>query len=298
MKKTLLVIVLSILLIVSLTGCGKADKNENGVPAAEQQNAADAEAPAENDGQNPVMNVAGVYHAEGCLEALVECEGTEDAKITVTYAPSPWFHDVTVMSGRFDPETLTVEFTNAVLTEYVYNSDGSVDEEKPGYTDGTGRAVFSIEDNTMTVTEETSSGDLETVYTFGPSGELMTVTDPDHYAGVTAMDKREVETVVGFAVRTAYLSENWYAIADMIRYPITINGTELSDSVAFIEYMQDKTVSETDRQAMYDEDFLDMFVNYQGICMGDGEVWLSDPNYMTDEEPVLEIIAINGITDR
>ena len=234
MKKTLLVIVLSILLIVSLTGCGKADKNENGVPAAEQQNAADAEAPAENDGQNPVMNVAGVYHAEGCLEALVECEGTEDAKITVTYALSPWFHDVTVMSGRFDPETLTVEFTNAALTEYVYDSDGSVDEGKHGYTDGTGRAVFSIEDNTMTVTEETSSGDLETVYTFGSSGELMTVTDPDHYAGVTAMDKREVETVVGFAVRTAYLSENWYAIADMIRYPITINGTELSDSVAFI----------------------------------------------------------------
>ena len=34
-----------------------------------------------------------------------------------------------------------------------------------------------------------------------------------------------------------------------------------------------------------DEDCLDMFVNGQGICMGSGQVWLNDPNYMTDAEP-------------
>jgi hypothetical protein len=41
-----------------------------------------------------------------------------------------------------------------------------------------------------------------------------------------------------------------------------------------------------------------MFVNGQGICMGSGQVWLNDPNYMTDAEPQLQIIAINGIVDR
>ena len=84
----------------------------------------------------------------------------------------------------------------------------------------------------------------------------------------------------------------------MIRYPITINGTELSDSEAFLEFMKDKTVCESDRNAMMDEDLLDMFVNGEGICMGSGQIWLNDLNYMTDEDPQLQIIAISGIEER
>ena len=41
-----------------------------------------------------------------------------------------------------------------------------------------------------------------------------------------------------------------------------------------------------------------MFVNGEGICMGSGQVWLNDPNYMTDKVPQLQIIAISGIVDR
>ena len=74
--------------------------------------------------------------------------------------------------------------------------------------------------------------------------------------------------------------------------------TELADADAFIGYMIDKTLSESDREAMLEEDFLDMSVNDQGIMMGDGQLWLGDPNYGTDAEPVLEIIAINGIVER
>ena len=284
-------------LVLSLAACGSAPTAET-EPAAEPQATEPVQASAEDNGQNPVMNFVGVYSTDYSTEALVEAEGTENAKITVTWAGSPWFHNQTVMSGRFDPQTLTVEFNSATLTEYTYNSDGSVSEETVSYTDGTGRAVFNPEDNTLTITEEFSSGNIDTVYTWGPSPDMKYVSDPDHYASVTAMDKAKVETVVGFHVRTAYLSENWFALADMIRYPITINGTELADSDAFLGYMIDKTVSESDRDAMLEEDFLDMFVNDQGIMMGDGEIWLSDPNYGTDAEPVLEIIAINGIVNR
>ena len=66
----------------------------------------------------------------------------------------------------------------------------------------------------------------------------------------------------------------------------------------YLEYMEDKTVHESDRQAMMGEDLLDMFVNGQGICMGSGQVWLNDPNYMTDQEPELQIIAISGIVEK
>lgn len=303
MKTKLYALAITMLMVVSIAGCGAAPSADTGAAAesqvtAESQITEDSGLTVEDEGQNPVMNFVGVYSSGDSMEALVEAEEAENAKITVTYAGSPWFHHQTIMSGHFDSETLTVEFDNAAMTEYTYNSDGSVKEEKVTYTDCTGSAVFGPEDGTLTITEKFESSDVETVFTWGEASDMKTVTDPDHYAGVTAMDKYEVETVVGFNVRTAYLSENWYALADMIRYPITINDTELADSDAFLGYMMDKTIDESDKQEMYDEDFLDMFVNYQGICMGSGQVWLNDPNYMTEEEPVLQIIAISGIVSR
>ena len=297
MKKKLITLVLSLALALSLAACGTGPAAENKTPAAEPQVTEAVEMP-EEDGQNPIMNFVGVYSTEYNTEALVEAEGADGAKITVTWAGSPWFHTQTVMSGPFDPETLTMTFADAVLTEYTYASDGSVAGEKASDTDGKGHAVFDPANNSLTITEEFESGDIETVYAWGSSPDMKYVSDPDHYAPVTAMDKFQVETVVAFNVRTAYLEQNWYALADMIRYPITINGTELVDADAFLGYMMDKTVAESDRDAMLEEDFLDMFVNGQGICMGSGQIWLNDPNYMTDQEPTLQIIAISGIVDR
>ena len=286
-KKVLAVLFVCMMLLLSACGGAAQAQEENNDEAAGPQ-----------DGQNPVMNFVGIYSTEYSTEALVEADGAEGAKITVTWAGSPWFHTQTVMSGPFDPETLTMTFTNATLTEYTYASDATITEEKTSYTDGKGHAVFNPADNTLTITEEFESGNMDTVYTWGPSPDMKYVSDPEHYAPVTAMDKFQVETVVGFNVRTYYLSENWYAMADMIRYPITINGTELTDADAFLGYMIDKTVSESDRDTMMEEDLLDMFVNGQGICMGSGQIWLNDPNYMTDKEPVLQIIAISGIVNR
>lgn len=297
MKKKLFVFVLSAVLLLSLAACGSTPASETEAPATKPQATESVEMPAE-DGQNPVMNFVGIYHADDSIEALVEADGADGAKITVTWAGSPWFHNQTVMSGPFDSETLTMTFTDAALTEYTYASDGSVAEEKSSNTNGKGRAAFNPADNTLTITEEFESGNIDNVYAWGPSSDMKYVSNPEHYASVTAMDKFQVETVVAFNVRTAYLDQNWYALADMIRYPITINGTELDDADAFLGYMIDKTVSESDRDAMLEEDFLDMFVNGQGICMGSGQIWLNDPTYMTDEEPTLQIIAISGIVDR
>ena len=57
-------------------------------------------------------------------------------------------------------------------------------------------------------------------------------------------------------------------------------------------------ISESAREAMLEEDFLDMTVDGEEICMGDGAIRLSDPNNKTDGEPKLEIIAIGGIVSR
>ena len=276
------------------------------IPAESADSAASSEAQVtetpveagEEDGQNPVMNFIGVYSSGKSKEALVEADGMENAKITVTSAYSPWYHTQTIMSGPFDADSLTVEFKNAVMTEYTYKTDGSEDDKNVLYKDVAGKAVFDYEKNTVTITEKTPSGEVKTEYSWGAAPDMKTVTDPDHYRGVTAMDKARIETVIGYNVRSAYLKEDWKTLAGMIRYPITINKTELADSEAFLGYMIDKKVDESDRQAMNDETLLDMFVNGQGICMGSGQIWLNDPNYMTDKEPVLEIIAISGIVSK
>ena len=301
MRKRLFALVIAATLVFSMAGCGAAAPAQSESSAAESVEPEVTEEPeepveeaTEEDGQNPVMNFIGVYNTSDSTEALVEADGMENAKITVTYAGNPWFHKQTVMSGAFDVDTLTMEFSDAAQTEYTYNSDGSVREEKPGYKGGKGKAVFTA-DNTLTITENFPTGDVETVFNWGPSTSMKTVTDPDHYAMVTAMDKFEIETVIGFNVRRAYLRQDWLVLADMIRYPIKINDTELADKDAFLGYMVDKRVADSDWDVMNEEECLDMFVNGEGICMGSGQVWLNDASYMTDKEPKLEIIAISGI---
>ena len=90
MKKTLLSFVLSMALIISMTGCGTVPSAENEAPAAEPQVTADVQTPAEDDGQTvpaetaePVApeaeseaqaaNYMTAYRADGSTAILVDC---------------------------------------------------------------------------------------------------------------------------------------------------------------------------------------------------------------------------------
>jgi hypothetical protein len=54
----------------------------------------------------------------------------------------------------------------------------------------------------------------------------------------------------------------------------------------------DGEVSEDFLKAVEEESCKDMFANYQGICMQDGEVWISQRGDEPDAEP--KVIALNG----
>ena len=114
------------------------------------------------------------------------------------------------------------------------------------------------------------------------------------YSGVTAMDPAEVEAFC-LKAKQAYLNGDWAALAEMIRYPITVAGTELSDAAAFTAFMADKTIAAADREELEADPCTDLFYNGQGICLGAGEIWLNDASYMTDNAPDLKVIAISGI---
>ena len=114
-------------------------------------------------------------------------------------------------------------------------------------------------------------------------------------SGVTAMDPAEVEALC-LKAKQAYLNGDWETMAEMIRYPITVAGTELTDAAAFTAFMADKTVAAADREELEADPCTDLFFNGQGICLGAGEIWINDANYMSDADPLLQVISLNGVS--
>lgn len=296
--KKLLMIAMACLLVL-LAACGTA----NTAPASEAP--AEPAAETSGDGQNPVMNFVGVYGA-GKGSILVEAEGERGAKITVTWANGAAEKSQWSMSGEFDEETLSVAYSNCTKTDLVFTDDVSDPVETVVYTDGTGRIVFAGERYALSWEDDQEHIADGTVFLGGqqPAEEpeqaenAAAEEDPDYYSPVTAMEKSEVERLAA-AVREAYLAEDWAAIAGMIRYPINMYpDVKVNNAEEFLAYMDGKTVHESDRAVMEAESCRNMFFNGQGICFGDGEIWMNDIHYMTDEPPVLEIVAVSGIVEK
>ena len=309
MKKRLIALLLVAVFVLVFAGCGKN--------AAETTSSEVIE-----DGQNPVMNFIGTYDCERA-HMTVECEGTDSAKVTVLWGGGAWDDSVWTMSGKLDTQTLTVDYNNGKRSNRHFNDDGTLAEETVIYENGTGKIVFHPDDNSVTWQDDTEhvaddmvfqwsydadqaeqeqTEQTETAESAEQTAQQSSETaqtgsgDEDHYSFVTAMNATTVEDVCTY-VKQVYLDEDWKSIAGMIKYPITINNKTLNNADEFRTYMDGKKIHDSDRKAMEEENVKDMFVNGQGICMGSGQIWLNDPNYMTDEEPTLQIIAINGIEE-
>ncbi|MBR3587087.1 MAG: hypothetical protein IKO00_13785 [Oscillospiraceae bacterium] len=240
--------------------------------------------------QNPVMNFIGEYQCDRA-HATVMCSGFEDAWITIQWGSSAWELTQWDIFGTLNTDTLTINYSGCTKSNIVYDDNGEVKSQEPEYEGGTGTIVFN-NNGTFTWYEDQSENTAGMVFTWIGADE-----DPEYYSAVTAMEKHAVEEQCSI-LRDAYLNEDWETIAIYIRYPITVNGTELKDVDGFLSYMQDKTVHDSDREAMKGETCHDMFFNGQGICFGDGELWVIDLSYMTDDPPELAIIGINGIVSK
>ena len=297
MKKKLLIVMMAFVLVF-LAACGNAN------PAPQPETPAEPAAETGGDRQNPVMNFVGLYGA-GKGSMLVEAEGENGAKITVTWANGAAEKSQWVMSGDFDEATLSVAYSNCVKTELVFTDDESDPAETVVYTDGTGRIVFDGERYALSWEDDQEHIADGTVFIGGQQpaeetgqAEEAAEGDPAYYASVTAMEKSEVESLTA-TVREAYLAEDWATIAGLIRYPISMYpDVKVGSGEEFLAYMNGKTVHESDRAAMEAESCRDMFFNGQGICLGDGEIWMNDIHYMTDETPELEIVAVSGIVEK
>lgn len=114
---------------------------EEGTQAVTGGTASAAQEYAEEDGQNPVMNFIGIY---GCGRATmtVEADGMDGARINVHWASSAFEHGEWNMSGKFDMDTLTVEYADCVKKDVVYKDEGVIESETIEYENGTGSITF------------------------------------------------------------------------------------------------------------------------------------------------------------
>ena len=272
--KKFLTLLLAVVMTLSLAACSAKD-NTSGSETAE------------SDGQNPVMNFVGTY---GCDRAtvIVECKGADEAQFTVTWGSSAATHAEWTMSGKLDTDKLTVDYTDCVKKEVTFNEDGSVASEDVIYEDGTGTISFSADEYVLTWDDAKEHAAEGMIFVGGG------VTEETDYSAVTAMSASEVEAFAEF-LKGAYLNEEWDVIAEYVQYPVNVNGVAVEDEAALLATLKDMHVADSAFNAMTQETCTHLFMNGDGICLGAGDLWLADPNYMTDETPVLNIIAINGV---
>ena len=138
--KRIICLITVLVMVFSLAACSaKSDAEPAGSEAA-------------GDTQNPVMNFIGRYGMDRCT-IDVECDGDENGKITVTWSGSAFENAEWVMTGKLDPDTLVLEYADAVKTIRTFNESGEVAEETVEYENGTGSFTFHVaDDGTTTLT--------------------------------------------------------------------------------------------------------------------------------------------------
>ena len=110
------------------------------------------------DWQNPVMNFVGEYQCDRA-HAVVQCSGYEDASITIDWAGSAAEYAHWDISGRLDPETLTINYFGCAKSHLTYNENGEIVSQEQEYGDGTGTIVFNKDGSFTWHEDQSETGD-------------------------------------------------------------------------------------------------------------------------------------------
>lgn len=168
---------------------------------------------------------------------------------------------------------------------------------------GTNTYSFALEPGAYSILVTTVDTSTGTARIF-PEGEIAKREDEqnadlsapeqnqdDYYVVCTDFDKATVEAYAA-QVRETILNQDWETLSGMLDYPISMTAdTQVENAEEFLAFLKGKKISTAFLDAVEQESCVDMFANYQGICMQSGEVWIGQ----VGEEPELRVIALNGM---
>lgn len=143
---------------------------------------------------------------------------------------------------------------------------------------------------TLLPTEEIAVSDEVTTEMY--TTEQLVNEDSDYYAICSSYNKDEVEMFAQM-IKDAILHKDWEELAGKISYPITIGGIECSNQEDFKKIAFDDILTDDFYIALEDESCEEMFCNYAGIMLGNGQVWIGEIIDEAGESGELMVIAIN-----
>ncbi len=147
-------------------------------------------------------------------------------------------------------------------------------------------------DKSVTGQQESSVQVVENI-----NSETKISVNDSYYSSATDISRTEVEDFAAY-VKQSFMEHDWLAISSEISYPITISGTTYSDSAAFLDASNnfDNNLNEKFFSYLEEEDCVEMFVNSQGIMLGEtGQIWIADVLDDKSSSHGLMILAINDL---
>lgn len=143
-------------------------------------------------------------------------------------------------------------------------------------------AACSTDKKALEVTETTVPSDtIESAFdeVTNPSDEPMRdSTDEENvqlYSVCTNYSKGEVE-LFAQTIREMILAKDWNALSEHISYPITMGGITYEDRNSFLKVPFETRLNADAIAVLEQESCTNMFCNYAGIMMGNGEVWIAE----------------------
>ncbi len=193
-------IAICIAMLLALCACGAQ-------PAAPAQDTAAAPEPVvdrtqeddsvetEPEWQDPVMNFIGEYQCDRA-SATVESVGNGEARITIEWGGSAWELARWDITGRLDPETLTVEYSGVTKSIVTYGDNGEIVSQVPEYDDGTGTIAFH-DDGTFTWHEDQSEYGTDMLFEWVPTDPSGSAADRQDGEG-TISDEQALSAIESY----------------------------------------------------------------------------------------------------
>lgn len=143
--------------------------------------------------------------------------------------------------------------------------------------------------------EEESQPEEQTSVPHEESIQEIQTEQENIYAIVTEKSQAEVEEYAR-QVKELFMDHDWDKLAEMISYPIEINGTVYAAPSDIVQLDLENKYSEMFMSALEQESCHAMYCDSSGICLGSGEVWIAEVE--KDRSKELKIVSINRLIKR
>ena len=134
-------------------------------------------------------------------------------------------------------------------------------------------AELAAQDAALSEILEGGGADAEGLDLTGALPEIPELGNDDYYDVATSVGRALVE-ITAYNVRQFCLDNDMESLSEVIRYPIDINGRQIADAAEFVQYTAEHPFEESFLKSIEAETCRDMFANSQGISMADGYIWL------------------------